>query len=133
MPSAGGCGGDCGQVARTLQLVLHLDNDVVWSEQIPLRQPTADPARLIPLLEVLLEQVQIECGVMALTLRLTGLTPAQGEQLRLFDEPPPLNRSSWWPALTGRFGPDRFFQPELLDLTVSLSEARFRLRELAGE
>lgn len=122
-----------GQVARTLQLVLHLDNDAVWSDQIPLRQPTADPARLIPLLEALLERVQIECGVVALTLHLTGLTPVQAEQLRLFDEPAPFNRSAWWPALAGRFGPDRFFQPELLDPTASLPEARFRLRELTGE
>ncbi len=122
-----------GQVARTLQLRLHLDNDAVWSDQIRLRQPTADPARLFPLLEALLERVQIECGVMALTLRLTGLTPRQGEQLRLFDEPPTLDRSAWWPAVIGRFGPDRFFQPELLDPTASLPEARFRLQELAGE
>jgi protein ImuB len=122
-----------GQVARTLHLVLHLENGAVWSDQVALRQPTGELARLSRLFETLLERVQIEDGVTGLTIRLAGLTPALGQQLPLFDDPLPLNRTGWWPALAGRFGPDRFFRPELLEPAAGLPEARFRLREVAEE
>jgi hypothetical protein len=85
------------------------------------------------MLELILERAQVDCGVVAVQVSLTGLAPALGEQLPLLEEPVAVTQARWLPELLARYGADRFFQPEITDQTAPLPEHRFELRGVIGE
>lgn len=123
------------QVGQRLRVTLTLENGRIWSEEGRLRQPSADPDHWGRLLEPVLARAEIACGITGLTLTLAGLDSGPGRQLSLLDEPPPVaaHAPRWLPALVARFGPDRFFRPEVADPTAFLPEQRFQLRGLEEE
>ncbi len=121
------------QIGHRLQLNLHLENGTGWIDQITLRQPTAEPDRLLRMLELVLERAQVNSGVVAVQVSLSDLTPALGEQLPLLEEPIAIMQARWLPEMLTRHGADRFFQSEVIDQTAPLPERRFELRGFVGE
>jgi nucleotidyltransferase/DNA polymerase involved in DNA repair len=125
-----------GQGAITLDLTLHLAG-ALWQDQLALRQPTADAARLTRQFTSLIERAQITSGVMAITLQLSDLVTLKPEQVSLFSQ---THSAEQWqrfrellPRLVSRYGPDCFFEPVLTNPHAMLPERRFQFRRVGDE
>ncbi|MBE7556789.1 MAG: hypothetical protein HS126_37580 [Anaerolineales bacterium] len=103
-----------GHVAQGLGLVLQLEDNTQWQKQIIFRYATNGPEQLARHLAALIDQVRISCGVVAMTLKLTGLTPARPRQLDLFANPTLSQQEQKFEALLpgfiARYGPDCFMR-----------------------
>ena len=124
------------QAVLTLDLTLHLANNL-WQDQLALRQPTADPARLARQVTILIERAQVSSGVTALTLQLSDLVTLQPEQVSLFDQTHSTQQRQRFrellPRLVSRYGPDCFFEPVLTSPQALLPERRFQFRRVGDE
>lgn len=121
-----------GRVGRELRLTLHLENGTEWTKQRFLRQPTGQAERLAQSLGFLLDQVTISCGVVAITVSLTDLSPITGQQLDLFAGGGGVEQerrlSDTFSNLIRRYGRNCFYQASLSNPLAYLPEARFQLR-----
>jgi len=124
------------QGVLTLDLTLHLA-DTLWQDQLALRQPTADPARLARQVTTLIERAQVTSGVTALTLQLSDLVTLQPEQVSLFTQTHPTEQWQRFrdllPRLVSRYGSDCFFEPMLTSPQSMLPERRFQFRRVGNE
>jgi DNA polymerase-4 len=121
-----------GRLARRVSLTLRLENEVAWEEQRSLRQPTTHPERLELILNALLSKAQVSCGVVAVAVKLSDLTPARGEQLDLFS-PPTAQESRLQealPHLIARYGATSFYRSFSSQQTAYLAARRFQLQPL---
>jgi hypothetical protein len=125
-----------GYVSQGLTLILHLEDDTQWQKQINLRQATNCPRLLARHLAALIESVRISQGVVALTVKLTGLSPASPKQFDLFINPTlsrqEQNFEALLPGFLARYGADCFYDLALTNPLAYLPEQRFQLREAGG-
>jgi DNA polymerase IV len=73
-----------GWAARTIALMLTLEDGESWTAQRTLSTPTAEPAVLNAAFLALCRTAQLEAGVEALTLEINDLAPTMARQLDLF-------------------------------------------------
>lgn len=121
-----------GLTAAAVRLALIQTNRTCWAETQPLRESTADPARLAAVIEGLLTRARLTAGVTAITISLPRLVPPTIRQLGLLAETASPSPPDWLAELVARYGPDRFCRARLLDRTALLPEERFELRR-AGD
>lgn len=111
--------------------------DNLWQDQLALRRPTADPARLTRQVTTLIERAQVSSGVTALTLQLSDLVTLQPEQVSLFTQTHPTEQWQRFrdllPRLVSRYGSDCFFEPVLTSPQSVLPERRFQFRRVGNE
>lgn len=124
-----------GQLAGQLKLTLHLEDGNQGSTQRTLRQPTASPAQLVRHLTTLINRVQINCGVVTLTVQATELIPRSPKQLTLLPDPNQADQANRLreliPQLVARYGPDCFYEPTITNPHAYLPERRFEFRGVA--
>lgn len=127
---------DSGRVGQALQVTLELENGAAWTERRVLRQSTGEAERLRYALEALLNRAPLPCGVTAVTVSMTDLSPAGGQQLELFtleDGAEQTNRlRQVLPELISRYGRDSFFQTAVTNPLAYLPESRFHLWPAQG-
>jgi DNA polymerase-4 len=125
-----------GYVSQGLTLILHLEDDTQWQKQLNLRQATNCPRRLARHLAALIESVRISQGVVALTVKLSGLSPASPKQLDLFINltlsRQEQNFEALLPGFLARYGADCFYDTALTNPLAHLPEQRFQLRGAVG-
>ena len=122
-----------GLTAAAVQLTLLQSNGGHWAEMQPLRESTADPARLTAVIEGLLARARLTAGITAITISLPRLVSPTIRQLGLLAETASPSPPGWLAELAARYGADRFCRARLLDRTALLPEERFELRRLADE
>ncbi|MCL4267244.1 MAG: hypothetical protein KJ069_28960 [Anaerolineae bacterium] len=119
------------RAGRTVQLSLEMANGRTQQQTITLRQPTADPLPITTAFHAVITSLNLTCGVTAVTLTLTDLTPATAHQLTLFPDTAVANHnrlSQTVHNLAAKYKDGRFYQPILTEPYHPLPERRFQLR-----
>ena len=124
-----------GQAGRGLGLRLLLADKTHLEQNYSLSQPSNEAGRLAQTFLTLLNRCQIQTGVIEVTLTISGLTAATGQQLDLFvhQNGQRTRLESRLPDLAARYGMDVFSQPLLTDVGNDLPERRFRLQAVGGQ
>lgn len=116
---------------RLIHLAWEAERGVRQEQRQPLRQPTADPQRLADALSVLLDQAHLEQSVAAVTVTMTGLTPAVARQLNLLAPARVIGRvGAALDHVMARYSSNCFYQATITDSGHPLPERRFQLQEL---
>jgi DNA polymerase-4 len=123
-----------GRLSREIQLTLVLENKTTLAKGWVFRQPTASSGRFSQILSDLLGQLELQSGVLGVTVTLKDLIAATGEQLDLFL--PQIGQTDRLRQalqdLAARYGADCFYQVALLNQAERLPERRFRLWEIGS-
>jgi hypothetical protein len=118
------------RLAGAVEIDLTLADGSRRQETVALRQPTQAVESFWLALQLRLERFDLSAGVSDISLTLTDLTSAGGQQPALFGSPPANPPAAHLPALLARFGPERFYTVELTAPEAHLPEQRFRLDEV---
>jgi nucleotidyltransferase/DNA polymerase involved in DNA repair len=123
---------------RNLQLTLEMENGRTQHQTITFHQPTMDATRFNTACQEMITSLNFASGVTAVTLTLTDLTPATGQQLTLFQETAVATASvaafrlqQTVKNLAAKYKDGRFYQPILTENHHPLPERRFQLRPFA--
>lgn len=121
-------------LCQTIQLELRLVGQPAVSLAVTLRQPTGRVDKLQAVLQARLSRTALTGSVEEMTVTLSDLQPARGEQPQLFGaalaETQIRRLRQHLPHLLTHFGPGRLLTVELTRPEAYLPEQRFRLREL---
>ncbi|MEW5985056.1 MAG: hypothetical protein AB1791_00315 [Chloroflexota bacterium] len=116
---------------RIIHLTWQTERGIQQQQRQPLRQPTADPQRLADALWALLDQAHLEQGVAAVTVTMTGLTPAVARQLNLLVPARAISQAgATFRHVVARYSPTCLYQATITDSGHPLPERRFQLQEL---
>ncbi len=124
------------RAGRILQLSLEMADGRTEQQTIAFPQPTRDAARFAITGQEAMARLNLTCGVTAVTLTLTDLTPATAHQLMLFQDTAVANHhrlSQTVHNLAAKYTDGRFYQPILTEPHHPLPERRFQLRPFAHD
>ncbi len=116
---------------RTLHLTLETEDGRSHQQCLTLRRPTAGAEPLAAALREMAANVEHTCGVVAIAITATDLTPATAYQLTLFDRPgdsSPLYQAMQ--NLIAKYKTCAFYRPVLTERDHPLPERRFQLETL---
>lgn len=101
------------QIGGRVRIQWEQERGAGGEHDIALRQPTADPDRLTLCLQEWLAQAHLRCGLTAIRVTVSHLTPARARQLSLFHQPSPGDLATLVARLQARFGAALFIQASL--------------------
>jgi nucleotidyltransferase/DNA polymerase involved in DNA repair len=123
---------------RSWQVALELADGRTQQQSLTLRQPTAEAHPITTALQATIASLNLTCGVTAVTLTASDLTPATAQQLTLIQDVAEATASvavsrlqQTVQNLTAKYKDGRFYQPILTENHHPLPERRFQLRPFA--
>ncbi len=121
-----------GYLARSLELILHVDNGKTVKTRRVLREPIQNGRLLGRQLARLLSQLALPCGVVAVEVVARDLAAPVMQQLDLFAHPAPSSNrlSDLLETLSLRFGSEHLYTVTDLDRDHWLLEHRFALEKV---